>query len=141
MNKEDLIKIKEEHIENTEVSSNNYKEDYLKENNIDYNKGIELFGSIDMYNSMLSDWYKGINDKWNKIISYKNNSDMTNYAIEVHSLKSDSKYFGFTKLAELSYNHELKSKDNDIEYVNNNFSELELEYKRILNIVGNYLSK
>ena len=138
---EDVNNIKEEHIENTEVSSNNSKENYLKENNIDYNKGIELFGSIDMYNSMLSDWYKGINDKWNKIISYKNNSDMTNYAIEVHSLKSDSKYFGFTKLAELSYNHELKSKDNDIEYVNNNFSELELEYKRILNIVGNYLSK
>ena len=47
---------------------------------------------------MLSDWYKGINDKWNKIISYKNNSDMTNYAIEVHSLKSDAKYFEFTKL-------------------------------------------
>ena len=79
MNKEDVNNIKEEHIENTEVSSNNYKEDYLKENNIDYNKGIN--------------------------------------------------------------NHELKSKDNDIEYVNNNFSELELEYKRILNIVGNYLSK
>ena len=128
--------------ENTEViSSDNSKEDYLKENNIDYNKGIELFGSMDMYNSMLSDWYKGINDKWNKIISYKNNNDMTNYAIEVHSLKSDAKYFGFTKLAELSLNHELKSKDNDIEYVNSNFSELELEYKRILNIVDNYLNK
>ena len=128
--------------ENTEViSSDNSKEDYLKENNIDYNKGIELFGSMDMYNSMLSDWYKGINDKWNKIISYKNNSDMTNYAIEVHSLKSDAKYFGFTKLAELSLNHELKSKDNDIDYVNSNFSELELEYKRILNIVDNYLNK
>ena len=128
--------------ENTEViSSDNSKEDYLKENNIDYNKGIELFGSMDMYNSMLSDWYKGINDKWSKIISYKNNKDMTNYSIEVHSLKSDSKYFGFTKLAELSLNHELKSKENDIEYVNSNFSELELEYKRILNIVNNYLNK
>ena len=128
--------------ENTEViSSDNSKEDYLKENNIDYNKGIELFGSMDMYNSMLSDWYKGINDKWNKIISYKNNNDMTNYAIEVHSLKSDAKYFGFTKLAELSLNHELKSKDNDIEYVNNNFNELEIEYRRILNIVNNYLNK
>ncbi len=100
------------------------KEDYLKENNIDYNKGIELFGSMDMYNNMLSDWYKGINDKWSKIISYKNNKDMTNYSIEVHSLKSDSKYFGFTRLAELSLNHELKSKENDIEYVNNNFNEL-----------------
>ncbi len=117
------------------------KEDYLKENNIDYNKGIELFGSMDMYNNMLSDWYKGINDKWSKIISYKNNKDMTNYSIEVHSLKSDSKYFGFTRLAELSLNHELKSKENDIEYVNNNFNELEIEYRRIMNIVNNYLNK
>ena len=116
------------------------KEDYLKENNIDYNKGIELFGSMDMYNNMLSDWYKGINDKWSKIISYKNNKDMTNYSIEVHSLKSDSKYFGFTRLAELSLNHELKSKENDIEYVNNNFIELENEFKNVCNIVNNYLN-
>ena len=130
---------------NTETLSSktikDFKEDYLEENNIDYKNGIELFGSMDMYNNMLSDWYKGINDKWNKIISYKNNNDMTNYAIEVHSLKSDAKYFGFTKLAELSLNHELKSKDNDIEYVNNNFNELEIEYRRILNIVNNYLNK
>ena len=130
---------------NTETLSSktikDFKEDYLEENNIDYKNGIELFGSMDMYNSMLSDWYKGINDKWNKIISYKNNKDMTNYSIEVHSLKSDAKYFGFTKLAELSLNHELKSKDNDIEYVNNNFNELEIEYRRILNIVNNYLNK
>ena len=130
---------------NTETLSSktikDFKEDYLEKNNIDYKNGIELFGSMDMYNNMLSDWYKGINDKWSKIISYKNNKDMTNYSIEVHSLKSDSKYFGFTRLAELSLNHELKSKENDIEYVNSNFSELELEYKRILNIVDNYLNK
>ena len=127
--------------ESTGINLDNNKEEYLEKNGIDYKKGIELFGSLDMYNSMLSDWYKGINDKWNKIISYKNNNDMTNYAIEVHSLKSDAKYFGFTKLAELSLNHELKSKDNDIEYVNNNFNELEIEYRRILNIVNNYLNK
>ena len=35
---------------------------------------------------------------------------MSNYAILVHSLKSDAKYLGFTKLAELAYNHELKVK-------------------------------
>ena len=130
---------------NTETLSSktikDFKEDYLEENNIDYKNGIELFGSMDMYNNMLSDWYKGINDKWSKIISYKNNKDMTNYSIKVHSLKSDSKYFGFTRLAELSLNHELKSKENDIEYVNNNFNELEIEYRRILNIVNNYLNK
>ena len=81
-----------------------------------------------------------LKNKWSKIISYKNNKDMTNYSIEVHSLKSDSKYFGFTKLAELSLNHELKSKENDIEYVNNNFIELENEFKNVCNIVNNYLN-
>ena len=43
---------------------------------------------------------------------------MANYAILVHSLKSDSKYLGFTTLAELSYNHEMASKAGDAEFVN-----------------------
>ena len=92
-----------------------------------------------MYNSMLSDWYKGINDKWNKIISYKNNSDMTNYAIEVHSLKSDSKYFGFDTLAEISYKHELESKAGNNTFVNENLAALLEEATRIQNVVKTYL--
>ena len=134
----DQIKEKLDNILTNQTPTN---EKYLEENNIDYKKGIELFGSIEMYKEMLKEWYKTINNKWEKIVTYKNNKDMTNYSIEVHSLKSDSKYFGFTRLAELSLNHELKSKDNDIEYVNNNFNELEIEYRRILNIVNNYLNK
>ena len=134
----DQIKEKLDNILTNQTPTN---EKYLEENNIDYKKGIELFGSIEMYKEMLKEWYKTINNKWEKIVTYKNNKDMTNYSIEVHSLKSDSKYFGFTKLIELSLNHELKSKENDIEYVNNNFNELEIEYRRILNIVNNYLNK
>ena len=38
---------------------------------------------------------------------------MENYAIEVHSLKSDCKYLGFMTLADIAYQHELKSKEND----------------------------
>ena len=134
----DQIKEKLDNILTNQTPTN---EKYLEENNIDYKKGIELFGSIEMYKEMLKEWYKTINNKWEKIVTYKNNKDMTNYSIEVHSLKSDSKYFGFTRLAELSLNHELKSKENDIEYVNNNFNELEIEYRRIMNIVNNYLNK
>ena len=134
----DQIKEKLDNILTNQTPTN---EKYLEENNIDYKKGIELFGSIEMYKEMLKEWYKTINNKWEKIVTYKNNKDMTNYSIEVHSLKSDSKYFGFTKLIELSLNHELKSKENDIEYVNNNFNELEIEYRRIMNIVNNYLNK
>ena len=133
----DQIKEKLDNILTNQTPTN---EKYLEENNIDYKKGIELFGSIEMYKEMLKEWYKTINNKWEKIVTYKNNKDMTNYSIEVHSLKSDSKYFGFTKLIELSLNHELKSKENDIEYVNNNFIELENEFKNVCNIVNNYLN-
>ena len=52
---------------------------------------------------------------------------MANYAIEVHSLKSDCKYLGFTTLAQLSYQHELKSKANDVEFVNENYDDLILK--------------
>ena len=65
---------------------------------------------------------------------------MPNYAILVHAMKSDSKYLGFTKLAELSYNHEMKSKENDLDYINSNYDELITEANRIINIVKSYLN-
>ena len=92
-----------------------------------------------MYNTTLNDFSSEVEEKWSRITSAKENKDMENYAIDVHSLKSDCKYLGFTKLAELSYQHELKSKENDIEYVINNFNSLEEEYKRVRRIVTKYL--
>ena len=43
---------------------------------------------------------------------------MADYAILVHALKSDSKYLGFTSLAEIAYEHELASKANNVDEVN-----------------------
>ena len=63
---------------------------------------------------------------------------MENYAIEVHSLKSDSKYLGFMSLADVAYQHELKSKENDSTFVQEHFSELEQEYNKALSIAKNY---
>ena len=64
---------------------------------------------------------------------------MPNYAIYVHSLKSDCKYFGFTTLANIAYEHEMKSKNNDFEYVKNNYARLMEEAKKVKNIVNQYL--
>ena len=64
---------------------------------------------------------------------------MPNYSVEVHSLKSDAKYFGMNRLAKISLDHELKSKENDTDYVINNFEELEKEFNRVIEIVGRYL--
>ena len=117
----------------------NDSEKILEDAAIDYKLGLENFGSTEMYKQMLQDWYNEVTEKWDRIVSNKEN--MKEYSIDVHSLKSDSKYFGFTDLAKLSLDHELKSKDGDKEYISKHFNELETEYKRILEVVSKYLNK
>ena len=116
-----------------------YNEDYLLKNGIDYNKGVELLGDLDTYKNTLSDWYKECHQKFEDMKLSKLKHDMPNYAIAVHALKSDSKYLGFDKLASMSYEHEMKSKANDQEYVDSNFSNLEREFIRTTIIVEKYL--
>ena len=90
---------------------------------------------------MLSDWYKECHQKFEEMKLFKIKHDMPNYAIAVHALKSDSKYFGFDKLAEMSYEHEMKSKADDQEYVDSNFEELEREFIRITMYVEKYVNR
>jgi len=111
----------------------------LVRNGVNVDGSLELFGDMDMYNETLNDFLKSVDKKLADIRKYKEASDMPNYAILVHSLKSDSKYLGFTKLAELAYNHELKSKEKDITYVYNHYDELMVEASRIVNLVRDYM--
>lgn len=112
---------------------------FLVANGVDVKKSLELFGDMQMYNESLNDFLGAIDNKMADIRKYKEASDMANYAILVHSLKSDAKYFGFTKLAEMAYAHELKSKENDSDYVFNNYESLVAEANRILRIVKIYM--
>ena len=118
---------------------NLYDREYLESNGVDVDHALELLGDMDMYNMTISDFVNDVESKWNKIIEYKNTNNMPEYAIEVHSLKSDCKYLGFMKLADISYQHELKSKENDSNFVNSNFTELETEYKKVLAIAKEYV--
>ena len=114
---------------------------YLEQNGVDVERGLELLGDMDMYNETMEDYLKEVTEKYKELKDYKEKNDMENYAIIVHSIKSDSKYLGFTHLADLAYDHELKSKENDSEYVNNNLNNLEEELNRILDIAKKYLGK
>lgn len=135
---EQLENTEELEIIGEEVIKPKSKEEYLKSNGVDLEKAIELLGDIEMYDMTISDFLSEVEEKWQNIITYKNNNDMENYAIEVHSLKSDAKYLGFMSLADISYQHELKSKENDSSFVNENFTKLEEEYNKALNIAKTY---
>ena len=116
------------------------KVDYLKQNGVDVDHGLELLGDMEMYDETLKLFMEGLNDRFNKMKSFKEQNDMPNYAVEVHALKSDCKYLGFMKLADMAYEHEMKSKANDSEFVNNNYNELVSETFKIFNIVKKYFN-
>lgn len=111
----------------------------LIENGVNLEKSLELFGDIATYNDNLDEFLDGVEKLIEQIDSYLNQNDMANYAIVVHSLKSDAKYYGFEKLAELALNHELKSKENDSQYVKAHIDELKAEIYRVTELVKRYL--
>lgn len=106
---------------------------------IDVDKSLELFGDMETYDETLNEFLDSVDDKVETLNKYKEASDAYNYAIYAHSLKSDARYLGFTKLAELAYNHEMAGKSNDINYIYNNYDSLINEVKRIVKVVCDYV--
>lgn len=137
--KVETIPVVDINIDNDNINTSKADRTYLESNGVDVEHALELLGDMDMYNATINDFVSDVEAKWNRIVEYKNSNDLENYAIEVHSLKSDCKYLGFMNLADISYEHELKSKENDSEFVNNNFSRLEEEYKKVLEIAKTYV--
>lgn len=154
-NKTDVQKIIKTAESNISVNDNNLNEKdnvtlttenqdgstFLRKHGINLDNAITLLGDMEMYNDTLKDFYDNLDTRMEKITSFKTTNDMPNYAIEVHALKSDSKYLGFTKLAEVALDHELKSKENDIDYVNDNFQVLVAEVDKLREIINEYVKK
>ena len=116
-----------------------FDKNYLIEHGVDIEEALSLLGDMDMYNMTIHDFYQDVEDKWNNIVHYKDEGNMSEYSVLVHSLKSDCKYLGFMKLADISYQHELKSKENDLDFVLAHFKELEDEYHKSMEIIKNYV--
>ena len=125
----------------SEKEGNETMEEFLKNNNVDLDKSLEFLGDMEMYNITILDFKTESLNKWKKIEECLNTEDMTNYSIYVHALKSDCKYLGFMKLADISYQHELKSKENDFNYVKEHYNELETEFNKIKDVVNTYITK
>lgn len=116
-----------------------YDENYLIQNGVDVTKSLELFGDINTYNEIVGEFLVSAKKKQAKLQKYKDEKDMANYTIYVHSLKSDAKYFGFTKLATMAEEQEQKSKEGDVFFIYENFQALIDEIQRMMLVVKKYL--
>jgi CheY-like chemotaxis protein/HPt (histidine-containing phosphotransfer) domain-containing protein len=138
---EEAVKNKEKEANNKPyiVNIENFDEEYLLKNGIDYRQGVTLFGDLATYKDMLENWYLQKDDLLSKIKDAEETENLINYAIIVHTLKTDSKYFGFDALANLAKNHEAKARNNDKEFIVKNYEELVNELNRLFEIINNYL--
>lgn len=112
---------------------------FLIQNGVNVEKSLELFGDMETYNDTLKEFITEITEKKANLQKYKEVSDMANYAIYAHSIKSDAKYFGFDHLAELALNHEMAGKQNNMYDVSEHYEEFMKELNRVENLVKEYL--
>ncbi|MBQ7790051.1 MAG: hypothetical protein IJ399_02180 [Bacilli bacterium] len=110
---------------------------YLKVNGFNVDSVLDSLGDMEMYDEILGDF---VNEGLvNKLVNYKNENDMTNYSIIVHNLKGECLYLGIERLANMAYEHQLKSEANDMVYINTNFNTLLAELQRVLEVAKTYL--
>ena len=114
------------------------KINFLQSKGVDAQTAIDNMMGIEVYDEMLNDYYEALPKDFNNLLNYKNSGDMANYAILVHAMKSNARSFGFTKLGDVAYEHEMKSKESDINYVNENFETLQNEVQNVINIITEY---
>jgi HPt (histidine-containing phosphotransfer) domain-containing protein len=114
------------------------KINFLKQNGVDVDKGIENTMDFETYNELLIDFCNTFVEEVNKFNAFKIAGDMFNYEIIVHALKSNCRTLGFSYMGEMFYQHELASKQNDINYVNEHYNELINEVNRVYAILTQY---
>lgn len=114
------------------------KRNFLIQNGVDVDKGIENTMDAETYNELLLDFANTFPTDVNKFNEFKAAGDMVNYEIIVHALKSNCRTFGFMTTGEMFYQHELASKQNDINYVNEHYNELITEARRVYDILTKY---
>ena len=110
---------------------------YLKLNGFNVDSVMDSLGSMEMFDEILGDFVnEGLVEK---IVTYKNENDMANYSIIVHNLKGECLYLGLERLANMAYEHQLKSEANDMVYINTNFNTLLAELQRVMEVAKTYL--
>ena len=125
-----------------DIDSNNYlNKEYLEQNGINVDDSILLLGDLDTYNETVTGFVEEIPAKVSRLKNAFNNDDLNGYAIEAHSIKSDSKYLGFINLAETSFQHEIHAKEGDVNFIRENYEKYLEEIERITKILKIYLAK
>ncbi len=82
----------------------------MKDNGLDRETGLKYCGSEDLYDEILSDFYRLIDDKADKIENLLAEGNIQDYVVEVHALKSTARMVGAMDLSEAALDLEMAGK-------------------------------
>ena len=126
---------------NSEINKKiNMDINFLKQNGVDTDKALELFGDMDIYNETFQDYLDGIDEKLSNLKRSKDNENWQDYGIFAHSIKSDARYLGFTKEAEIFLQHEMAGKQENQHFIEKEYDNLLKTVSYMTSIVKRYLS-
>ncbi len=113
---------------------------FLKNKGVDIEQSLNLFGDVESYNATIGEMLVGIHNKIKTLVNFLQSRDMANYAIYAHSMKSDAYNFGFKKLGDLAYEHEMKAKAGDIYYITEHINDLITETNNTIVLIQEYMN-
>src|SRR5574344_2528044 len=114
--------------------------DFLKNHDVDVDKSLELFGDMGIYNETMQDFLDGIEEKKSNLKKFKDLNDWADYAIYAHSIKSDARYLGFTKVAEVALQHEMAGKESNQHFIEKDYDNFVSATNNMIGVVKDYLN-
>ena len=122
----DLVRQKEPaaQVEQKEKKKDNIDYDGYMQYGISIKNGLSLAkGDMDIYLDLI-DMFLREHEKQEAMERFIIDRNMKEYAIRVHGLKGNARMLGADRLADIAYEHEMKSKAGDIAYVEAHWDEL-----------------
>lgn len=114
--------------------------EYLKNAGINVDEVMNFWGDIEAYKDNLLEFLTSVDTKIKELESYKNNTEISSYTMLAHSLKSETRYLGLNKLSDIFYTHELKGKENNVDYIKSNFTEIENGVNKVKSDLKDFLN-
>lgn len=114
--------------------------EYLKNAGINVDEVMNFWGDIEAYKDNLLEFLTSVDTKIKELESYKNNTEISSYTMLAHSLKSETRYLGLNKLSDIFYIHELKGKENNVDYIKGNFTEIENAVNKVKSDLKDFLN-
>ena len=121
--------------EKTRVQEDGIKEQDLKEEGLDVEKGISYCGGMDNYNEVIKIHCEEGDGNLEKIQNCYQQKDWKNYIIYVHALKSSMKSIGADKLSRMAKRLESAGKEKNTSVICEQHDKMIEEYKRILHML------